>query len=67
MEELAREPIENHYFGNKTAVVAYAEFVFKLYVELKNKLGVCRDGELQVTDLRLKLFTVQRHTKCVAL
>ena len=66
MAELAREPIENHYFGNKTAVVAYAEFVFKLCVELKNKLGVCRDGGLQ-SALSLGKYAVQEQVELLVI
>ena len=68
-DDIAHEPIENHYFGNKTAVVAYYEFVFEFhmgYVELKNTLGVCGDGGLQ-TAISLRKYAVQEHVELLVI
>jgi len=51
-DAIVRKPIENHHFGNKTAVVAY--------VELKNELGIRGDGGLQAA-LSLRKYVVQEH------
>ncbi|KAF8490166.1 hypothetical protein F5888DRAFT_1136556 [Russula emetica] len=51
-DAIVRKPIENHHFGNKTAVVAY--------VELKNELGIRGDGGLQAA-LSLRKYVAQEH------
>ena len=48
------KPIENPYFDNKSAVVAY--------VELKNGLGIRGDGGLQVA-LSLRRYLAQEHVE----
>ena len=69
VDDIAHEPIEDRYFGNKMAVVAYYEFVFEFhmgYVELKNKLGVCGDGGLQTT-ISLRKYAVQEHVELLVI
>jgi hypothetical protein len=57
-DAVVRKPIENHYFGNKSAVVAY--------VELKNELGVRGDGGLQAA-LSLRKYVVQEHVELLVI
>ena len=50
--------MENHYFGNKTAVVAY--------VELKNELGIHGDGGLQAA-LSLRKYVAQENVELLVI